>query len=469
MPKIPVTINCGIKKGEFEGWRHTIGHGGVNRYPLPVKIQRGLAALKPRLVRTFIQEYFNVYPDHDAYDWSRLDPYMDSLAASGGKVVACICIKPPVLYPVIDEQVIMPNDIEEWQRLIGAMVKRYSVDKEMVTYWEIANESDIGEWGGCPYLTRNAGEYNEYYKITQEAVLRTFPKAKVGGLGLANAGSPLMEGLLAYCSSGGLQLDFISWHLYSDDPQAHAVNVVKIRELAHRYYPQDPPEMLITEMGKGFDDVCVEESAFDNFRPAVAAAVIFNLLDTKVDWTFYYHIWDQVFVADQFRPFYKKPDIMLHHWNKVPHRMGMFGVCGELRPTYFVYRMLAGMKGDEIVVESGAGDLRVKAVMEGKGACRVMLVNYDTRQSRDLVAELDMIALPDGLKLLTSYKIDGNRLWDEKNLELRPVERRYVDISKQDSERLFFCNIFCPANSVTMVCIEPVTEAEMLQDYNQMQ
>ena len=97
------------------------------------RVVRGTARLKPRLIRVFIQEFFRVYPEHGRFDWSRLDPYMDALARTGAKVVAAVAIKPKPLFPAVDPAVWRPNDVAEWQRVIAALVRRYSVDRPLVT------------------------------------------------------------------------------------------------------------------------------------------------------------------------------------------------------------------------------------------------------------------------------------------------------------------------------------------------
>jgi len=464
LPRIPVHVRCKEETGVFGAYKHSIGHGGINNFPLPPKVQRGLAACKPRLVRTFIQEYFNVYPAHDTYDWSLLDPYMDSLASSGAKVVASLCIKPSVLYPAVNQFVVMPTDIAEWQRVVETLVRRYSVEKEIVTHWEISNESDIGENGGCPFWTKTPEEYNAYYKITAEAILRAFPQAKVGGPVVADVYSLLVEGLMAFCRTEGIQLDFVSWHRYSDNPDDHTAPIRHVRTLLDKYFGADRPEMMITEFGKGFDDVCVEESAFDSFRPAVIGASILDMMDTEVDWTFYYHVWDQVFVAEQFRLFYEDPEIMLLHWNKIPHRMGLFGVCGEVRPAYFLYRLLSEMGDAALAAESGAQDVRVKAARDEAGVTAV-LVNHDPRCPRDLTVQLYFDDIPDGLKLLTVYKLDGSRNWDEDSLEIHAAEKRFVDTSQTGGVG-FYCNVFCPADSAAFVRLETVDEAQIKAFYS---
>src|SRR5262249_25166664 len=96
-PQLPVAtidVDLASDQGPLEGWRHTVGHGGINPRPLLGRVVEGAVKLRPRLIRVFIQEFFAIYPDHGRFDWSRLDPYMDALAATGAKVVAAITIKP---------------------------------------------------------------------------------------------------------------------------------------------------------------------------------------------------------------------------------------------------------------------------------------------------------------------------------------------------------------------------------------
>jgi len=88
LPVVDVPVDCMTDEGPLELWRHSLGHGGINPLPLPDRVVRGTAKLKPRLIRVFIQEFFQVYSERGRFDWSRLDPYMDALARTGAKVVA---------------------------------------------------------------------------------------------------------------------------------------------------------------------------------------------------------------------------------------------------------------------------------------------------------------------------------------------------------------------------------------------
>jgi hypothetical protein len=456
MPEENVTtidVDAGEAIGPLELWRHSVGHGGINTRPLPDRVVEGLRRLKPRLIRIFIQEFFRIYEGEGRFDWSRLDPYMDSFAATGAKVVAAITIKPAALYPEIDQLQWRPRDAGEWQDVIRALVRRYSVERPTVTHWEIGNEPDIGEDGGCPYLITDPEEYGKYYGMTVRPILEAFPDAKVGGPALASGRSPLLPGLLDYCGRNDLPLDFVSWHLYHDDPAAHAGLTNHVSALLGEW-PGKRPEMLVTEWSRNFPPVSVEDDAFEPRRAAIVAASIIEMRRADLDWSFYYHIRDQVCFPSDFEPFFSDRGVgpvMVRHWNEVPHRFGLFGVCGEVRPQYFVYRMLAQMGEEQLTLECGDG-LRALAG-RGDGGVSVLLVNENGDAGRDRTAVLRFANLSPGLKRLTVWRIDGRRAWSNETLELHPVERRDLYALSRSE-----CHVHMPADSVALVSLSDTGE-----------
>jgi len=228
----------------LELWRHALGLGGVNSLPLPERVVEGVHSLGPRLIRIFIQEFFQVYGGSGRFDWSRLDPYMDALAATGAKIAAAITIKPRALYPEVDQARWRPRDVEEWQHVIRELVRRYSVRRHLVTHWEIGNEPDIGEHGGCPYLITDPEDYGEYYAMTVRPILEVFPGARVGGPALASVRHELLAGLVKFCRRTGTRLDFVSWHLYSNSPTQHA-DSVRLARRAVDMFPGPRPETMV--------------------------------------------------------------------------------------------------------------------------------------------------------------------------------------------------------------------------------
>ncbi|HZO90308.1 MAG TPA: glycosyl hydrolase [Chthonomonadaceae bacterium] len=449
LPRAQVTIEGGESAGPLEWWRHAIGHGGINTLPLPEHVVAGTRKLQPRLIRIFLQECFAVYPARGRFDWSRLDPYMEAFAQTGAKLVAAITLKPPVLFPQVDHALWQPGDVRAWQQMIAALVRRYSVERPLVTHWEVGNEPDIGESGGCPYLIRSPEDYLAYYQMTIQPILETFPAARVGGPAAASVANEPLPGFIARCRQTGTQLDFVSWHLYHDDPRRHVAGVEAVKA-ALQGFPGPRPEMLVTEWNQGFPAVSVEEEAFVARRAANTAAVLLAMQEAGLDWSFYYHLWDQVFYPDPFRPFFSPAglELMERHWNEVPHRFGLFGVGGEVRPQYFVYQMLGRLGGERIAVRSDHPDLSTLAG-RSEGRIAALLVNFNLYESHDMTVTAQFAGLTPGPKLLTTYRIDAQRRWSAELLELLPAEQREVY-----TEAAFRCQIYCPADSVLLITLE---------------
>ena len=432
-------------RGPLEWWRHGVGQGGINPSPLPQGVQDGLRDLHPRLVRVFLQEFFRIYTETGRFDWSRLDPYLESFARNGAKVVASICIKPKRLFQRIDQKLWRPTSEAEWQGVVSELVSRYSVQRPIVSHWEILNEPDIGENGGTPFLISDPRSYFAFYRFTVDAILRANPEAKVGGPAATFAGSEPLPGLIEECKRTGVQLDFVSWHRYDDDPKSHAAGVEQVKKRLLGF-PGHRPGTMVTEWSKSFDPVSIEELAFHPSRAAIVATTILAFMDSGLDWSFYYHLWDQYVRASDFKPFMSDAGVrnMVHHWNEVPHRFGLFGVNGEVRPQYFVFWMLGRMGSDRISASCDQPSLRILAARSSAGI-NAMLVNSGPETAGRLVT-LKYHKLTPGVKRLTVYRIDSNRQWSEQPFHLNPTERRTVETADE-----FSCQVVAPGSSVTFV------------------
>jgi xylan 1,4-beta-xylosidase len=447
LPGVQVSIDADSVQGPLEMWRHTAGHGGINSLPLPDGVVEGAALLKPRLTRIFLQEFFRIYPAHGRFDWSRLDPYMASFARTGTKICAAICIKPQPLYPKIDATIWQPSDWKEWQQVIAALVRRYSIEQPLVTHWEIGNEVDIGEDGGCPYLIRNGEEYGEYYSRTIRPILEVYPQANVGGPANAYLLNEPLPGWLKYCRRTGAQVDFISWHLYHSDASLHLFQAAAADTLCRELLGRRP-EFFITEWNRRLGGA-TEDVSYDARRAAAAAAIILDMRRAKIDASFYYHLWDQTCFADDFAPFFSPAGVtnMIRHWNEIPHRLGLFGVDGDVRPQYFVYRMLTQMGQDQLAARSDDRDIRVLAGRTGERIC-ALAVNYSLDEQGDRVATFRFSHLAPGVKDLAVYRVDQDRHWSAQTLDLLPVEHRRTYVPAE-----FFCQVHLPADSVAMVSL----------------
>ena len=158
-------------------------------------------ALRPKIIRIFVDEYYDLLPAHGRYNFDKLDPNIDLILQTGAKPLMTICFKPKLLYPVVDHDIVEPNSWTEWEDLVYNVAKHYKDRNAGIRYWEVANEPDIGEDGGTPYRFK-PDSYVRYYQHTTAAVLRADPDARVGGPALASVRSPLLPALLEAAGRG---------------------------------------------------------------------------------------------------------------------------------------------------------------------------------------------------------------------------------------------------------------------------
>src|SRR5205085_9369293 len=138
---------------------------------------------------------------------------------TGASPLMCLCFKPKYLFSEINQDIVEPNDYAAWEKSIEMLVQRYKKRGTKIRYWEIGNEVDIGEDGGCPFRFK-PDSYVRFYKHTTDAIVRADPDARVGGPALANVRSPIFPALLeAAAATNSMRLDFVSWHIYSSDPK----------------------------------------------------------------------------------------------------------------------------------------------------------------------------------------------------------------------------------------------------------
>ena len=87
LQRVPVEVKCDKRIGDFKNKGFALSHGGLGKYPLPPAVVRGVEALKPERIRIFIQEFFNIYPGHDTFNWDDLDAFMDYLRKRGQRLL----------------------------------------------------------------------------------------------------------------------------------------------------------------------------------------------------------------------------------------------------------------------------------------------------------------------------------------------------------------------------------------------
>jgi len=362
--------------------------------------------------------------------------------------MASICIKPHSVYPIVDETVWKPNDVKRWQYIIGEMAKRYSVTNKYVTHWGVANEINIGEWGGCPYKIDTAAEYFEYYKMTVEPILKVYPEARVGGpsyAGISEECYKFFDEFINLCIKEKVQLDFISYNVYSDNPKHHANGALRVKETVDKYNREI--EIYVTELNVDLGGISVEERAYTPQRSAGLASILYEFYKcANFINTFQYHIYDQFCDPADFKPFYARTRYMAEHWNDVAHRLGLFDEHGKPRPQYFMYSMLYSMAENEVSVKADDCDnVRILASHNDK-YITVFITNYNSNSTEDLTMSLKFKNAREGRTNMKVCRIDDSKNWDDDKLELIPTEDRTVYLHED-----FHFSVYVPKDSVVMI------------------
>src|SRR5690349_16619280 len=112
-----LTLDFAKDAGPMEMDHIALGQGGLSPDPIFHSRIAEIRALHPRLIRLFVQEYFDVLPAPGKYHFDTLDQSVDDIIQAGAIPLMTLTIKPKVLYPKVDQDVIDPTDYAQWEQL----------------------------------------------------------------------------------------------------------------------------------------------------------------------------------------------------------------------------------------------------------------------------------------------------------------------------------------------------------------
>jgi hypothetical protein len=345
--------------------RYGLGQGGFTDQPMLAPHVDDLRQLEPKVIRLFVQEYYDLMPAKGKCNWKKLDRELESIVATGAKPMLCLCMKPRALFPTLDQTIVHPTSYKDWEKFIEKLVRHVNTEcKFGVEHWEIGNEVEIGEVGGCPYLFK-PDDYLTYYTHTVQAILRADPKAKVGGPALGHHDHPIGDALLAHAAAGKAPLHFFSWHNYHNDPAVFQQEIRDVKARIAKYPQLKNVETHVNEWNMSLDQI----APGPGFQPAFVLTVTRLMEAEELSGANYYQIRDGYVEPATFARFLSAPSVadVTRFFNVMPIRLGLYDTHGRVRPTYFVFKMLAQMRGKQwnvsvtdprlfgMAVESGAG------------------------------------------------------------------------------------------------------------------
>jgi hypothetical protein len=185
-----------------------------------------------------------------------------------------------------------PADFDKFASVVKHIAMHYNQGWDNgfhydIRYWEFWNEPDGLFWSGTPE------QFYSLYEKTVRALKSVDPTLKVGGDGKAFAydDGPFREGLIDYCATHKVPLDFYSWHTYADgsaDPY-DAVRLAKqIRSLLDTHgFPH--AESILSEWNLTPDFTDAEKARLQGVdNAAFIGAVLSYFQDAPIDHAQFY-------------------------------------------------------------------------------------------------------------------------------------------------------------------------------------
>jgi len=429
---LELVVDTAHPQGSIDLTRYALGQGGFSDEPMIDGVIPQITQLHPQTIRLFVMEYFNIYPRHDQYYYATFDKAVRAIRATGAKPILCICLKPKVLFPKVDQKIVFPTSWEEWESLLIHLVKHCADNHLDIGYWEIANEPNIGEPGGGPYLFQPQ-DYVTYYTHSVNAIRRADAHAKVGGPTLATwqhgallgEENPILQALIDYCGEGKAPLDFISWHLYDSNPELFRQEIREVRGMLAKYDRLKNVETILDEWNMSLGNPVMNPY----FQPAFVLETTYVFLEEGLSRSGYYHIRDWFFYPELFT-FLSQAGIDSndHFFNVTPIFLGLFDTEGRVRPTYYALKILSTMNGERLTVEGTGAEVKSLAA-RSQGFVHVVFWNFPTgegttydvtvrfpheKTGRFQLIRLDPESPISNLKIIRSESV--------KNLEQSPLQ-----------------------------------------------
>ena len=410
-----LTLQFQKNLGPMEMDHVALGQGGLSPDPMWDSRIAEIRALHPRLIRLFVQEYFDLLPAKGQYHFDTLDPSVDEIVKAGARPLMAIAIKPRLLFPRVDQDEVNPNDYAAWENLISRLVQHYKDRGLTGLYWEVGNEGDIGESGGSPYRF-TPENYVRYYRHTVAAILRADPAAHVGGPAVASWKSPILPALIAFCDKQKVPLSFISWHSYTSDPKAIQATIEGVKKLLAQH-PSIHPESILDEWNMAL----TVPPKDPRIQPAFVAETAWRMKQSGLTYSCYYHIRDYHVDRDRFAPFFspRGASYMASWWNRMPQYSGLFDYQNVMRPAYFTFELLSRVTGDRLGADSD--DDTVHAFLSYDKSYGVYSLLFWSFSPAPVTVKVQMPDLPEAL-IARRRLLDAETPSEDENQRLRPLK-----------------------------------------------
>ena len=250
-----------------------------------------------------------------------------------------------------------PTDMARWGQLVAALGKhcidRYGIREVSTWNFEVWNEPNlIYFWAGTQQ------DYFELYRQSAISLKGVDKRLRVGGPATARAG--WVGDLLEFCSSQQVPIDFVSTHIYPDDPQDKVFG-------PGSHYPYE--EVIVRALMKVNQEIKTSKTPglplyiteWSSQNPAFIAHTIkstIGLAEIMSLWTFD-NVFEELGIPKSF----------------LNTGFGLLGMRGVPRPSFYTFELLH--KLGDVQLESGDGP--VLATRRKDGSLAILAWNLIPR------------------------------------------------------------------------------------------
>ncbi len=297
------------------------------------------------------------------YSWTNYDQIMDYILSLGMKPLIELSFMPGALasgtetfgwYNNHPGNISPPKNYDRWQELIYNVaqhsIDRYGVAEVESWYWEVWNEPDLPD-----FFSGSQAEYFQMYDRAVAGLTQANPNLKVGGPSVAIIGNDWIAALIDHCMTGGVKLDFISWHKYPYPADARPLNIgdgnVQVRSIIDQKKAQYPALNVLnflTEWNSSF-------TGGDSFNNEMGASFVAKAVHGMFE--------DQRGVPPPDRAAFWVISDIWEEWDS--RQSPAFDVMGLVmrkhdvkKPSYLAFQMLARMH-DRRIAFSGGTDAEI--------------------------------------------------------------------------------------------------------------
>jgi xylan 1,4-beta-xylosidase len=346
-------------------WRYLAQGGEDHAWRLDSLIPQ-VKALNPEYIRLdHIYDFYDIVqgtPGSITFDFSKLDPVIDDILATGAKPYIALSYMPPAISSgdITDP----PVRWEDWQLTIQKTIEHLSGTRKITdVYYEVWNEPDLfGDWkyyGERNYLNLYS------YAVAGANQARGVSRFKIGGPGITALYKNWFDALAKHAIKNDLRLDFFSWHRYDRDIERYQQDMAEIRQWIQDYPQLEPTlEFHITEWGH---DSEVDVGYDTTYGAAHLAAGAIEMIPT-VQKAFIFEIQDG-----------KDPE-----GKPLWGRWGLFGhkdFGSQSKPRYQALRMLDKISDQRLQITGKGSWVKALAAKNEAGYTELIMANFDPRGS----------------------------------------------------------------------------------------